>query len=82
MSLYEGSVLETALGVPARDVRAIIERAVARPVTPIYSELSDTLQIHLHRALTRQAEPRDALRLAAMDMRRALERSGLAAAAP
>ena len=80
MSLYEGSALDTALGVPARDVRAIIERAIARPVTPIYSELSDTLQIHLHRALTRQAAPRDALRLAAVDMRQALERSGLGAA--
>ncbi len=78
LSLYEGPLLEAALGVPAQDVRAIIEHAVPRPVTPVYSELSDTLQIHLHRALTRQAEPGDALRLAAADMRRVLERSGLA----
>jgi ABC-type glycerol-3-phosphate transport system substrate-binding protein len=77
MSLYDGSLLETALGIPAQDVRAIIERATPRPVTPVYSELSDVLQIHLHRALTRQAEPREALANAAADMRRVLERSGL-----
>jgi multiple sugar transport system substrate-binding protein len=79
LSLYDGSALEAALGVPARDVRAIIERATSRPVTPVYSELSEILQIHLHRALTRQAEPRDALGDAAAGMRRVLERAGLAA---
>ena len=42
----------------ARDALAIIERAVPRPVTPVYSELSEILQIALHRALTRQQEPR------------------------
>jgi multiple sugar transport system substrate-binding protein len=80
LSLYDGSALEAALGVPPRDVRAIIERATPRPVTPVYSELSEILQIHLHRALTRQAAPRDALGDAADGMRRVLERSGLAAA--
>jgi multiple sugar transport system substrate-binding protein len=79
LSLYDEPELESALGVPASDVRAIIERAVARPVTPVYSELSEALQVHLHRALTRQTEPREALRDAAADMRRVLERSGLAA---
>lgn len=79
LSLYDGSALEAALGVPARDVRAIIDRATPRPVTPVYSELSEILQIHLHRALTRQAAPRDALGDAADGMRRVLERSGLAA---
>jgi multiple sugar transport system substrate-binding protein len=80
LSLYEGSALEAALGVPPHDVRAIIERAIPRPVTPVYSELSEILQIHLHRALTRQTAPREALGDAAAGMRRVLERSGLAAA--
>jgi multiple sugar transport system substrate-binding protein len=61
-SLYEGDALESALGVSADSVRAVIERATPRPVTPVYSELSEILQIHIHRALTRQAAPREALR--------------------
>ena len=36
-----------------------------RPVTPVYSELSEILQVSLHRALTRQQEPRAALHEAA-----------------
>ena len=79
LSLYEGSDLEAALGISPRDIRAIIERATPRPVTPVYSELSEMLQIHLHRALTEQAAPREALEAAAAGMRRVLERSGLAA---
>jgi len=41
------------------------------------SELSAILQVHLHRALTEQAEPRAALAGAAAQMRALLERSGL-----
>ena len=44
-----------------REARAIIEHAVPRPVTPVYTELSEILQIYLHRALTRQLEPAPAL---------------------
>jgi multiple sugar transport system substrate-binding protein len=80
LSLYDEPALEAALGVPPQDVRAVIERATPRPVTPLYSELSEILQIHLHRALTRQTEPRAALGAAAAEMRRVVERSGLAAA--
>ena len=46
-----------------------------RPVTPVYSQLSAILQVALHRALTRQEEPRcgaaDRLRA---EMRALLER--------
>jgi multiple sugar transport system substrate-binding protein len=77
LSLYDGPALEAALGVSPRDVRAIIERAIPRPVTPVYSELSEILQIYLHRALTRQASPREALGDAAVGMRRVLARAGL-----
>jgi ABC-type glycerol-3-phosphate transport system substrate-binding protein len=80
LSLYDEPALGAALGVPPRDVRTIIERATARPATPVYTELSEVLQVHVHRALTRQAEPREALHDAAADMRRVLERSGLAPA--
>ena len=77
LSLYDDAALEPAFGVPPRDVLRIIERATPRPATPIYSELSEALQIHLHRALTRQASPREALTAAAGAMRIVLERSGL-----
>ena len=61
-SVYGDRALAGALGVPPADAVRIIERAEPRPATPVYSELSEQLQIHLHRALTRQQEPRDALR--------------------
>ena len=73
-ALYDSPELEAALSVSAADARSVIERAVARPVTPVYSELSELLQISLHRALTRQQEPREALAEAAAAMRALLVR--------
>lgn len=68
-ALYETRALADALRIPTADALRIIERAVWRPVTPVYSQLSEILQISLHRALTRQQEPRAALRDAAAAMR-------------
>jgi multiple sugar transport system substrate-binding protein len=68
-ALYATAALADALTIPPGDALNIIERAVARPVTPVYSELSEILQISLHRALTRQQAPRDALQAAATAMR-------------
>jgi multiple sugar transport system substrate-binding protein len=79
-TMYESKELEDALQVVPLEARRIIEHAVPRPATPIYSELSQILQIALHRALTRQQEPRPALQQAAVDMRALFERTGLAAA--
>jgi ABC-type glycerol-3-phosphate transport system substrate-binding protein len=75
--LYETADLAQALAVPAADARGLIEAAVPRPVSPVYSELSSILQIALHRALTGQQEPRPSLRQAAAAMRALLVRSGL-----
>lgn len=80
-SMYSTGALAAALPLPVDDVRDVLDAAVTRPVTPVYSELSELLQIHLHRALTRQTAPREALGDAAAGMRRVLERSGLASAA-
>jgi multiple sugar transport system substrate-binding protein len=77
-ALYDSLDLVDALPVPIADVRAVIERAVPRPATPIYAQLSDILQVRLHRVLTRQSEPRPALREAAAAMRAALAKAGLA----
>jgi multiple sugar transport system substrate-binding protein len=76
--LYDRPELGEALGIPAGKVREIIEQATPRPVTPVYTELSEILQVRLHRALTRQEEPAAALAAAAKDMRELLEKVGLA----
>lgn len=76
-SLFDDTRLSAALAIPATQARRTIERAEPRPVTPIWSELSDVLQIHLHRALAGQVEPRQALAAAGREMRALLQRSGL-----
>src|SRR5262245_21548597 len=76
-TLYETDALADALKIVPGEARHIIERAVARPVTPVYAELSEMLQIALHRALTRQQEPRAALEAASASMQALLDRVGL-----
>ena len=73
-ALYDTPELSSALHTDAHALRAIIEHAVARPATPVYSELSSILQVSLHRALTGQQTPREALRDGARDMRHLLTR--------
>jgi multiple sugar transport system substrate-binding protein len=76
-ALYESEALAAVLPIDPAAARAIVNRAVARPATPIYSELSEILQVALHRVLTRQEEPRPALMAASGAIRQALERAGL-----
>jgi len=76
-ALYDDPRLVRALAVPLDQVRAAIESAVPRPVTPIYTELSGLLQVQLHRALTGQASPADALHAAALQMKAVIRDSGL-----
>jgi multiple sugar transport system substrate-binding protein len=77
-SLYQDDLLEDALGIPGARLRQVIEGTVARPVSPVYAELSERLQVWLHRALSGQAEPAAALASAAREMRALLERVRLA----
>jgi multiple sugar transport system substrate-binding protein len=76
-SLYDDPELARALAIPPAQARAVIEHAVPRPVTPVYTQLSDILQVYLHRALTRQLEPAAALASAATEMQALLDRAGL-----
>jgi multiple sugar transport system substrate-binding protein len=76
-SLYDSPELADALNMPLQEVRDAVAAAMPRPVTPVYSELSERLQVHLHRALTGQQSPKDALDRAAADIRDLLARSGL-----
>jgi multiple sugar transport system substrate-binding protein len=79
-SLYDHTALATALAMPLGDVRSALESAVARPITPVYTELSEMLQVHLHRVLSGQEEPAPALFAAAHEIRALLTRAGLATA--
>jgi ABC-type sugar transport system permease subunit len=74
--------LGSALPVDAGAALDVVAHGVARPASPLWSQLSEILQVQLHAALTRQREPRTALAAAASDMRAALERSGLAEGPP
>jgi ABC-type glycerol-3-phosphate transport system substrate-binding protein len=76
-ALYRTPELAAAVTLPLADVLAIIERATPRPVTPVYSELSEILQASLHRALTRQQAAGQALHEAAVAMRALLARTKL-----
>jgi multiple sugar transport system substrate-binding protein len=76
-ALYHDERLRTAIAIPLDDARRAIESATPRPVTPIYTELSEILQIELHRALVRQAEPQEALNSAAKKIDALIERTGM-----
>jgi multiple sugar transport system substrate-binding protein len=76
-ALYDDPRLKSAIAIPLDDARRAIESATPRPVTPIYTELSEILQIELHRALVRQAEPRDALNSAAARINALIDRTGM-----
>jgi multiple sugar transport system substrate-binding protein len=78
LSVYENPELAAALPMPLAQVRQALDAAVARPATPVYTELSEILQVRIHRALTGQQPPADALRDAANEMRELLARTGLA----
>ena len=75
--IYDDPALAEALEIPPAQAREIIGAAVPRPVTPVYTQLSEILQIQLHRALSRQAEPAAALARAAREMQELLDRAGL-----
>jgi multiple sugar transport system substrate-binding protein len=74
-ALYDDPRLASALPLPVGEARRAIESATPRPVIPIYSQLSELLQIQLHRALVRQATPEEALRTAAGQMRTLVDRT-------
>src|SRR2546423_8585605 len=76
-ALYDDARLKSAIAIPLDNARRAIESATPRPVTPIYTELSEILQIELHRALVRQAEPREALDAAAAKINALIERTGM-----
>jgi multiple sugar transport system substrate-binding protein len=76
-AVYDEPALRAALAIPADDARRAVESATPRPVTPLYTQLSELLQIELHRALAGQVTPEVALRAAARRMNGVIEKTGL-----
>lgn len=76
-SVWSSPRLAAALSAPPKQILRIIENAEPRPATPVWTELSEILQIWLHRALAGQVEPEAALREAGREMEKVIERSGL-----
>jgi multiple sugar transport system substrate-binding protein len=74
-ALYDDPRLGNVIPIPVALARSIVERAAARPATPIYSQLSELLQIDLHRALSGQVAPDQALHDAARAMNALVERT-------
>lgn len=76
-SLYTTAELAAALPFDAAQVEHILSNAVARPATPVYAELSDILQVHLHRCLSGQEHTAEALHEATREIEALLRRVGL-----
>jgi multiple sugar transport system substrate-binding protein len=76
-TLYDDPKLAAVLPIPPAEARLVIEHAVPRPVTPVYTQLSEILQIYLHRALTGQLAPAAALARAQTEMQHLLNSVGL-----
>jgi ABC-type sugar transport system permease subunit/ABC-type glycerol-3-phosphate transport system substrate-binding protein len=69
-ALYDDPQMSRFLRAPAAEVKRIVEAAQPRPVTPVYTEMSELLQVEIHRALTGQKSPAAALGDAAGKMRK------------
>jgi multiple sugar transport system substrate-binding protein len=76
-ALYRSGALAGGLALDPAIALQVIEHAVPRPVTPVYTEMSEILQVELHRALSGQLDPDKALHRAADRIRALLERVGL-----
>jgi multiple sugar transport system substrate-binding protein len=77
IALYDDDRLAAALPIPLHQVRDAVRAAVARPATPVWTQLSEILQVHVHRALSGQSDPAEALDEAATQMNAVLEQTGI-----
>ncbi len=79
--LYDAALAD-ALPLSPEDTRRAVETAVLRPASPVYAQLSEDLQIHLHAALSGQEPVAVALSRAAQQLREVLDDAGLTPGAP
>jgi multiple sugar transport system substrate-binding protein len=52
-----------------RQLGPLLQTALPRPVSPLYPDLSNAIQLRVHQALTRQSKPVDAIRALDADLR-------------
>ncbi len=58
-----------------KDMYEIFKAAVPRPVSPFWSQLSGVIEIEVHKALTNQQTPKEALDKAAVEMEKILSQT-------
>jgi multiple sugar transport system substrate-binding protein len=80
MSLYDDPDLGERFPHLQR-LKAILVNARPRPITPLYSFISDIMQVHFSRALTRQETPEEALKRGQAEIADLLRRFGRAGGA-
>jgi ABC-type glycerol-3-phosphate transport system substrate-binding protein len=59
-SVYDDAAVKTAQPLFTK-LAPILQNSLPRPVSPVYPDLSNIIQNHVHQALTKQASPADAL---------------------
>jgi len=74
-SLYDDPDLERQFPY-LRRLKEVFVNARPRPITPLYSFISQILQVHFSRALTRQETPEEALRRGQTEIAAVLRRFG------
>jgi multiple sugar transport system substrate-binding protein len=79
-SLYDDPDLEAQFPYLKR-LKEVFIHARSRPITPLYSFISQILQVHFSRALTRQETPQEALERGQAEIAGVLRRFGPAGAA-
>jgi ABC-type glycerol-3-phosphate transport system substrate-binding protein len=73
-SVYEDA--EVLAEVPmVRHLKPIFLDALPRPLSPVYSDMSEAIQLHIHQALTRQTSPADALSALQSDLQTIIVRT-------
>jgi trehalose/maltose transport system substrate-binding protein len=80
-SLYQDPQLDRKFPY-LKSLQEVFFTARSRPITPLYSFISDILRIHASRALTRQETPAQALKAAAAQIAAVQRRFGLPGGSP
>ncbi len=73
-SVYEDAEMVAALPM-VKHLKPIFSNAFTRPLSPIYSDLSTAIQMHIHQALTKQTSPANALRALQADLQTIIART-------
>jgi multiple sugar transport system substrate-binding protein len=71
-SSYDDQQVQKALPF-ASELRQAVEQAAPRPVTPVYTQVSQAIYENINAALAGQMTPQEALETAERDMQQALE---------